>query len=133
MSNPVTKARTKRPSSKVSFSQVPAAARKQLYASFREHTEEVKETLLSILRDEEADNKHRIQAGKEILNRGWGQAASVEIIEAVFKHEHSISLDGLKQLSSAQLTELEAMLSKVVTGDVIDAEVVEQVESETNP
>ena len=70
--------------------------------------------LLGIVRDDDADNGHRIQAGKEILNRGFGQAPSIEIIEAAFRHEHSLNLDALRQLPPKQLAELESVLAKLI-------------------
>jgi hypothetical protein len=95
-------------------SMIPVSARKVLYDSFRAHTDEVRDVLLSILRNDEADNGHRIQAGKEILNRGWGQAPSIEIIEAAFKHEHTFNADALRQLPPKQLEQLEAMLAALI-------------------
>ena len=100
-----------------------AAQRRAFYESFREHTQETLATLLGIMRDEEADNGHRIQAAKEILARGWGGVPQVQVIEAALKHEHSISRDALKGLSPTDLRALELALTKLV--DVPDAEVIE--------
>jgi hypothetical protein len=102
---------------------IPENARKAMYEAFRAHTDEVREVLVSILRDEDADKGHRIAAGKEILSRGYGQAPSVEVIEAVFRHEHAFNADALRQWPQSKLDELQAMLAGLITvqGDTIDA------------
>jgi hypothetical protein len=104
---------------------VPEAARKAMYAAFREHADEVREVLVSILRDETADKGHRIQAGKEILNRGFGQAPSIDIIEASFRHDHTFSPEVLRQFPPQKLAALEAMLAELIVvpeSEVIDHE-----------
>ena len=100
-----------------------AKQRRQFYESFRAHTDEVRETLLSILRDEEADRGHRIQAGKEILNRGWGSAPQVNIVEAALQHNVTLNTDALRQLPKEELARLEATLVRLIDvpqGDVVD-------------
>jgi hypothetical protein len=108
---------------------VPPAARREMYEAFREHWQEVRDMLIGIVRDDEADNGHRIQAGKEILNRGFGQAPSIEIIEAAFKHELSISPDALRQLPPKQLAQFEAILATLV--QVADQDTIDAVPVET--
>lgn len=103
--------------------QVPMSARRQMYELFRAHTEEMRDVLLGIARDKLAEPAPRVQAAKEILNRGWGQAPNIEIIEAAFKHEHTLNLDALKQLPARQLAELELLLASMV--QVKDADVIE--------
>lgn len=106
---------------------VPMNARREMYETFRAHMDEVREVLVSILRDEEADAGHRIQAGKEILSRGYGAVPNIEIVEQVFKHEHSLDMDALRNLPKKDLDALEAVLTRFikVDADAIDAEVIE--------
>jgi hypothetical protein len=100
-----------------------AAQRREFYEQFRAHTQEVRDRLLEIIRDPDADNGHVIQAAKEILNRGWGAAPQVQVIEEVFRHEVTFNVDKLRQLPSEQLTQLEATLSRLI--EVDDAEVID--------
>jgi hypothetical protein len=106
-----------------------AEQRRQFYESFRAHTDEVREVLLSILRDDEADNGHRIQAGKEILNRGWGAAPQVNIVEAALQHHVTLNTDALKQLPKDELARLESTLVRLI--EVPDAEVIEATANES--
>ena len=103
---------------------VTAAARREVYASFRAHTDEVRERLLAIIRDDKADNGHVIAAAKEILSRGWGAVPQYQVIEAMFQHQGGISPDALRQLPQEQLMQLEAMLARIVT-PVEDAQVID--------
>jgi hypothetical protein len=100
-----------------------AAQRREFYEKFREHTEEVRDRLLEILRDPDADNGHVIQAAREILNRGWGAAPQVQVLEAVFQHQHVLNTDALRQLPAEDLARLEGTLARLV--EVEDAEVIE--------
>jgi hypothetical protein len=100
-----------------------AAQRREFYESFRAHTDEVRERLLEIIRDDEADHGHVISAAKEILSRGWGGVPQIQVIEAALKHEHSLSVDRLKGMSPADLQAFEAMLARLV--EVDDAEVID--------
>jgi hypothetical protein len=106
------------------------AQRRAMYEMFRAHTEEARDRLLEILRDPDADNGHVIQAAKEILNRGWGAAPQIQVIEEVFRHEVSFNVDKLRQLPSEQLTQLEATLARLI--EVEDAEVIEHRPTTTN-
>lgn len=100
-------------------------ARKEVYEKFRAHTDEVRERLISIIRDPESDNGHAIAAGKEILLRGWGAVPNTTVIEALFTHQHVINVDALRQMPQDQLNQLESTLARLVrTAD--EAEVVEQ-------
>ena len=109
---------------------LPAKARAKLYESFQAHTDEVREMLIGIVRDDTADNGHRIQAGKEILSRGWGQAPNVEIIEATFKHQHTFNPDALRQMSAQQLAAAEAALTMLMR--IPDAEVLDVTPNESS-
>lgn len=125
MSKPKTPASIAKGTPKPSASSITPRARREMYDSFRAHTQEVRETLVAILRDETADKGHRIQAGKEILNRGWGQAPSIEVVEQVFKHEHSFDLEALRNMPAKDLAALERAFSLLIRADVPDAEVIE--------
>lgn len=103
-----------------------AAQRREMYETFRAETARVREVLVNILLDEEADNGHRIQAGKEILNRGWGAAPQVNVIEEVFRHEVSFNAENLKQMTDAEIKAMEGFLARLVSPEGIeDAQVIE--------
>lgn len=105
---------------------VPEAARREVYAAFRAHADEVREMLIGFVRDEDLDPQHRIAAGREILNRGLGTAPSVEIVEKTLKVDLSFSEDRIKQLSNEELrTALDVVGRLVLDSDTEDAEVVE--------
>lgn len=105
---------------------VPEAARREVYASFRQHADEVREMLIGFVRDEELDPSHRIMAGKEILNRGLGTAPSVEIVEKTLKVDLSFSDDKIKQMSSAELqVAIDVMQRLLIDPQADDAEVIE--------
>ena len=109
---------------------VPERARRELYRKFQEHTDEVLTTFLDILRDDEVNPSDRIAAGKEILNRGWGQAPNVSIVDATLKVEHTVNSDALRQMSAEELASVEGLLTRLLgeggaDDDIIDAEVVE--------
>jgi hypothetical protein len=111
------------------------AQRRLMYQMFRAHTEEVLERLLGIIRDDKTDPAHVIQAGKEILNRGWGAVPQTQIVEAGLKHQHGIDVDAVRQLPDEALRQLEATLARIVRldGDVIDATPVRHGEDEERP
>jgi len=100
-----------------------ATQRREMYEQFRAYTKEVLDRLLEILRDEEADHGHVIQAGKEILNRGWGAVPQTQVIEAVFQHQHNLNMDALREMSSDDLARLENTLARLVTVD--EAQIIE--------
>lgn len=103
-----------------------AAQRREMYEKFREHTDEVRDVLIGILKDPEADTGHRIQAGKEILSRGWGAAPQVNVIEEVFRAEVSFNTDNLKNLTSEELKAAEAALTLLISPEgVEDAQVID--------
>ena len=103
-----------------------AQQRREMYEQFRAHTDEVRERLMEIIRNPLADNGHVIQAGKEILSRGWGAAPQVSVIEQVFQHEHTVNMDSLKQMSADELKLVEGFLTRLVAvEDADDAEIIE--------
>lgn len=106
---------------------VPESARRKMYESFRQHGDEVREMLIGFVRDDTIDPGHRIAAGKEILNRGFGTAPNIEIIEQSFKHQHSFDMDAIKQMPAEELAVLEAAITRFIKidEDAIDAEVIE--------
>lgn len=107
---------------------VPEAARRQVYEAFRAHADEVREMLIGFVRNEDIDPGHRIAAGREILNRGFGTAPSVEIVEKTFKVDLTISDEKLKQLSNDELHATLAVLQRVITDpNAEDAEVIEHM------
>lgn len=101
----------------------PLAARQAMYARFREHTETVLQTLLDIVNNDEADPGHRIAAGKEILNRGWGSVPQHHIVEQSLEHRVTVNTAALGALTQAQLLELESVMVTLL--GVPDAEVIE--------
>lgn len=101
---------------------VPEAARREVYAAFRAHANEVLEMLVGFVRDETLDPGHRIMAGKEILNRGLGTAPNVEIVEKTLKVDLTISDERIKQLTNEELAAALAVMQKIT---IDDAEVIE--------
>ena len=104
------------------------AQRRAMYEKFREETERVHRVLVEILEDEEADNGHRIQAGKEILNRGWGAVPQVNVIEAALSKQDGFDSDALKQMPADELKQFELSLTKLIAvreGNVTDAEIID--------
>lgn len=105
---------------------VPEAARREVYAAFRAHADEVREMLIGFVRDESLDPQHRIMAGKEILNRGLGTAPNVEIVEKTLKVDLSFSDDKLKQLPTEDLHAAISVIQRLTAPpDAEDAEVIE--------
>lgn len=104
---------------------VPEAARREVYAAFRAHADEVREMLIGFVRNEALDPQHRIMAGKEILNRGLGTAPSVEIVERTLKVDLSFSDDKIRQLSNDELRATIAILGKLVAPPAEDAQVID--------
>jgi hypothetical protein len=103
-----------------------AAQRREFYEKARQHTDEIIDRLMAIIRDEEADNGHVIQAAKEMLNRGWGAAPQVSVLEAVFTQEHTINTESLKQMSDDEIRVMEGFLARLVSTEGIeDAQVIE--------
>jgi hypothetical protein len=104
---------------------IPENARRVSYAKWREYTEEVMQFMVGVMRDEEKDTGHRIQAGKEILARGWGQVPSVEIIEATLKVSHEVDTTALKQMSQTELDAVSLALAKMIRVPGDDAKVID--------
>lgn len=103
-----------------------AAQRRELYEKARQHTDEIIERLMGIIRDDEADNGHVIQAAKEMLNRGWGAVPQVSVLEAVFTQEHTINTESLKQMTDDEIRVMEGFLARLVSTEGIeDAQVIE--------
>lgn len=105
---------------------VPEAARREVYALFRAETEGVLGVLKEIVYDDKADPGHRIAAGKEILNRGWGTAPNVEIVDKTLKLDVHFSDDRIKQMPSDELSRLLDGFKKLLDGpDGQDAEIID--------
>jgi hypothetical protein len=104
---------------------IPENARREMYAKWRTYTDEVMQFLVGVMRDEEKDTGHRIQAGKEILSRGWGQVPNVEIIEATLRVSHEVDTSALKQMSQAELDALALAFTKLVKVPGDDARVID--------
>ena len=93
---------------------VPEAARREMYEAFRQHADEARQTLYGIMTDTEVDPGHRIAAAREILNRGYGTAPSVEIIEKTLKVDLSFSDARIRQMSNDDLRAALAVMEKLV-------------------
>lgn len=102
-------------------------ARKQMYEAFRSYTQEAIVTLVGIMRNEDggASPADQIAATKEILSRGYGAIPNVDLVEVAFKHEHTLNVDALKQMTAAELEAFQILLTKMVKveGEIIDAEI----------
>jgi hypothetical protein len=104
-------------------------ARKRMYESFQAHTDEVRERLISIIRNDDLAPADHIAAGKEILARGWGAVPQMQVIEAMFQHQHTFNMDAIRQMPADQLQQLEAALVRVL--QVPDAEVIDATPNES--
>jgi hypothetical protein len=104
-------------------------ARKRMYESFQVLTDDVRSVLYGIVMDEEAADSDRIAAGKEILSRGWGAVPQMQVIEAMFQHQHTFNMDAIRQMPADQLQQLEAALVRVM--QVSDAEVIDATPNES--
>lgn len=84
-------------------------------------------TLEGILDNENASPEHRIAAAKEVLNRAYGQAPSMQVIQGLVEHEHKVSIppEMLERMDQAKLAQLEAALAGVIE----DAQVIDPDES----
>jgi hypothetical protein len=101
------------------------AQRREFYEMARQHTAEVLETLIGIVRDPDADNGHRIMAGKELLNRGWGAAPQTHVVEQSMEHKLTMNVDVLRQMSDEEIALYQRMLTRMLNASVEDAEVIE--------
>ena len=110
-----------------------AAQRRAMYEMFRAETLEIRDRLMEIIRDPESDKGHVIQAAKEVLNRGWGAAPQVSVIEQVFQHQHEVNLDSLKQMTKAELAAVEGFLARLVTVQGAEDAIVVEDDPEESP
>jgi len=103
-----------------------AAQRREFYEKARAYTDEVLQTLIEIVRDDAQAASDRIAAGKELLNRGWGAAPQVHLVDQTMEHRLSLDVDALRQMSDADIAAYRRLLTTMmqVRGDVMDAEVV---------
>lgn len=85
---------------------------------FREHANEALETMLRIMRDEDADKAVRLKAANDILNRGFGTPVSTQVIATI---------DGKEQGSTINA----AALASTPTQDLVAA--IELIKRFANP
>lgn len=96
----------------------------------RERTEDAFNTVIDIMNDPEAENSTRLEAAKEVLNRGWGKPA-MQIKQETVKYdfrdlenaliEHRAAMD--EKIAEARRIELERLGQYL--GE--DAQIVEDV------
>lgn len=100
--------------------------REQGHRKFLVHADEAIETLLGIMRNDEADHGHRISASKEILVRAYGQAPTfANILTETMKNDRPpISEEAVRALTDEQLTQYAQLTKLILTTDenTIDAE-----------
>ena len=77
---------------------------------FQEHAEEALETMLGIMRDEEADPAVRLKASNDILNRGFGTPVSTQVIMQLNESESKTPVNPA-QIGRASTEELQAVLA----------------------
>lgn len=66
---------------------------KSLTSLAREHTEEGLALLVQFMRDENMNSKVRLDAVKELFNRGWGNAHQQITIDGQVTHAHTATID----------------------------------------
>lgn len=96
----------------------------------REKTEEAFNTIIDIMNDYESENSTRLEAAKEVLNRGWGKPA-MQIKQETVKYdfrdlenaliEHRAAMD--EKIAEARRIEIERLGQYI--GE--DAQIVEDV------
>jgi hypothetical protein len=77
------------------------------------HTEAALDTILGIMHDEDAEASTRLEAAKQVLDRGWGKAAIKQEIESRHINVH----ETLKVLAA----QVQRPLTLVREEDVVDA------------
>ena len=86
--------------------------RKDLKAVAKEHSPEAFRFLLKVMRDSSIGPQHRLDAAKNILDRGWGKPVN----------QTEISVSVYDKLSDEQLIKF------ITTGQVIEGEIIEEEE-----
>lgn len=107
--------------------------RRLAHEKYLEHTQEVLETLLEILRDTKADSGHRLAAAKEINNRAYGQAPShaTMMIEHNKSAQPVFSDEALRALTQEQLEQYAELTRAILTAaDPVEATAAE-IEDDT--
>lgn len=77
---------------------------------FQEHAQEAMETMLEIMRDEEADHAVRLKASNDILNRGFGTPVSTQVIMQLDEKDKGSAVSGA-QIGQASTDELQSVLA----------------------
>ena len=90
-------------------------ARRATHELFEQHVHEALDTLLGVMRDDEAPPADRIKAAREIIGRARGAIPSYTVVEADIAHRHTIGVDQQKlaDMSDEELRALEQALARV--------------------
>lgn len=104
---------------------IPEHARRVDYARWRAYTDEVRDFLVAVMRDGSKETRDRIRAAEEILRRGWGQAPTVDVIEATLRVTHEVDVTALRRMSQTELDALALAFTKLVQLPGDDARVIE--------
>lgn len=83
---------------------------------FQEYAEEARDTIVSIMRDEDNDPTVRLKAANDCLSRGFGTPVSVSVQEKIVSDETGSPVSGqaISQAGTSELMALAQALSKYV-------------------
>lgn len=86
---------------------------------FQDYEVEALETMVAIMRDQNAEDAVRLKAANDILNRARGTPVSTQIVEKTIRDETGggISMEALSAAATADLLQLAAALSRYVSDD----------------
>jgi len=91
---------------------------------FQEYAQEALDTMVSIMRDPDADDAVRLKASNDVLSRAYGTPVSVSVQHQIQERESGspISAGAISSAGTAELMKLAAALSKYVEdqGNIID-------------
>lgn len=76
---------------------------------FQEHGQEALDTMLTIMRDDTADNAVRLKAANDILNRGFGTPVNTQVVEKISSEEAGSPVSQ-SAISSAKTEDLVALM-----------------------
>lgn len=102
---------------------------------FQQFEHEALETMVTIMRDLNAEHAVRLKAANDILNRARGTPVSTQIVEKTIRDETGggISMEALSSAATADLLQLAAALSRYVSDDANVIDVTPTMPYEVDP